>query len=62
VAAVVAAQVCKDFCEIPASHELAEHLVDDREQDAVAGLVAFLVYEDCGNLVTILTTRSLKHA
>jgi hypothetical protein len=47
VVAVVATHACKDFCEIPASHELADHLVDDRAQDAVAGLVAFLVYEDC---------------
>jgi hypothetical protein len=47
VAAMVATHACKDFCEIPASHELADHLVDDRAQDAVAGLVAFLVYEDC---------------
>ena len=62
MAAVVATHACKDFCEIPASHELADHLVDDRAQDAVAGLVAFLVYEDCCNLVTILMIRSLKHA
>ena len=45
VAAVVATHACKDFCEIPASHELANHFVDDRTQNAVAGLVAFLEYD-----------------